>query len=112
MSPSSSSRWKRVSSRRGAAEHSIPRITSTSRATSIATASSVSASSHAQRDRGRDGAQRPRRRRQQAGERGREAADPHLAARRRVLRGELALQPLELREQRVGVAEQHVRGGA
>ena len=32
----------------------------------------------------------------------------HLAVRRRVLRGELALQALELREQRVGVAEQDV----
>ena len=32
-------------------------------------------------------------------------------ARRVVLRGELALQALELREQRVGVAEQHARGG-
>ena len=66
---------------------------------------------HAQRDAGRDGAQRPRRGRQQAGQRGREAADPHLAARRCVLRRELALQPLELREQRVGVPEQDVRGG-
>ena len=46
-----------------------------------------------------------------AGQRGREAADPHLAARRRVLRREVALELLELREQRVGVAEQHVRGG-
>ena len=43
-SPSSSSRWKRVSSRRGAAEHSMPRIRSTSRATSSRTASGVSAS--------------------------------------------------------------------
>ena len=56
-------------------------------------------------------AQRPRGGREQAGERGREAADADLPARRRVLRRELALQPLELGEQRVGVAEQHVRRG-
>ena len=89
----------------------MPRIRSTSRATSIATASGVSASWMRSVDRGRDGAQRPRGGREQPGERGREAADPHLAARRGVLRREVALEPLELGEQRVGVAEQDVRGG-
>ena len=89
----------------------MPRIRSTSRATSIATASGVSASCTRSVTAGRDGAQRPRGGREQAGQRGREAADPHLAARRGVLRREVALEPLELREQRVGVAEQDVRGG-
>ena len=60
---------------------------------------------------GRDRAQRPRGGSEQARQRGREAADPHLSARRGVLRGEVALELLQLREQRVGVAEQHVRRG-
>ena len=81
--PSSSSRWKRVSSRRGAAEHSMPRIRSTSRATSMRHGLGRLGLLDAQRDRGRGGVQRPRGGREQAGQRGREAADPHLAARAR-----------------------------
>ena len=64
-----------------------------------------------QRDRRRGAPQRPRGRGQQARQRGREARDAHLSARRRVLRREIALEPFELGEERVGVAEQHMRGG-
>ena len=66
---------------------------------------------HAQLELRRALAQRPGGGRQQAGERGREAADADLAARRGVLPCELALHPLDLGEQRVRVAQQDVRGG-
>ncbi len=110
-SPSSSSRWKRVSSRRGACEHSMPRIRSTSRATSIATASGVSASwirsvtAGATARSGRAaGASRP----------ASAVGKPPIRTSPRGAESCAARSPfelLELGEQGVGVPEQHVRGG-
>ena len=66
---------------------------------------------HAQLELRRARAQRPRGGRDRPASEVGKPAHAHLAARRGVLRRELALHPLHLGEQRVRVAEQHVRGG-